>query len=318
MELVVNGRVINEPIINILKELRSELSNGKLKDIVDKGDEVVVTCPCDEHKGGMESHPSCGVVAVDTKDVEYGTFHCFTCGESGPLYVLIAKAMNKDEEYAKEWLVEHFGNVFVERRLDLPMIDLYNDKRTKQVVGDSLSSLDSYCSYLSKRKLSRAICERFNVKYDKDNKCVVFPCYDEFGRLVMTTRRSVENKRFYIEKDIEKPIYLLNEIIKNNIQEVCVCESQINALTCWEYGVPAIATFGCNITSKQFEILNKSGIFVYNLLFDGDDAGDKGIARFIKNIRKDVIVNVVPMPRGKDVNDLEKEEFLDLLKNYTK
>ena len=71
MELVVNGRVINEPIINILKELRSELSNGKLKDIVDKGDEVVVTCPCDEHKGGMESHPSCGVVAVDTKDVEY-------------------------------------------------------------------------------------------------------------------------------------------------------------------------------------------------------------------------------------------------------
>ena len=121
-----------------------------------------------------------------------------------------------------------------------------------------------------------------------------------------------------IEKDIEKPIYLLNEIIKNNIQEVCVCESQINALTCWEYGVPAIATFGCNITSKQFEILNKSGIFVYNLLFDGDDAGDKGIARFIKNIRKDVIVNVVPMPRGKDVNDLEKEEFLDLLKNYTK
>ena len=48
-------------------------------------------------------------------------------------------------------------------------------------------------------------------------------------------------------------------------------------------------------------------------MFDGDEAGDKGIEKFIKNIRKDVIINIIKLPRGKDVNDLTKDEFNVLL-----
>ena len=59
-------------------------------------------------------------------------------------------------------------------------------------------------------------------------------------------------------------------------------------------------------------IFNKSGIRNYMLCFDGDEAGDKGVARFKRNIRKDVIVNRVLIPIGKDVNDLTKEEFSKL------
>ena len=52
-------------------------------------------------------------------------------------------------------------------------------------------------------------------------------------------------------------------------------------------------------------------------MFDGDSAGDSGAKRFIKNIRKDVFVDVVKLPRGKDVNDLSKEQFLDLFKQIS-
>ena len=50
-------------------------------------------------------------------------------------------------------------------------------------------------------------------------------------------------------------------------------------------------------------------------MFDGDEAGDKGIEKFLKNIRKDVIVDIIRMPRGKDVNDLDYDELEDLIMN---
>lgn len=60
------------------------------------------------------------------------------------------------------------------------------------------------------------------------------------------------------------------------------------------------------------EILNKSLIRHYILAFDGDDAGDRAIARFKNKIRKDVFVDVMKIPRGKDLNDLSKEEIENL------
>ena len=47
----------------------------------------------------------------------------------------------------------------------------------------------------------------------------------------MLTRRSVIDKTFIIDKDKEKPVYLLNYIKNNNIKEATVVESQINCLT---------------------------------------------------------------------------------------
>ena len=91
-----------------------------------------------------------------------------------------------------------------------------------------------------------------------------------------------------------------------------MCESQINALTLQSLGISAIATFGCNITSKQFKLLNKSCIRHYILAFDGDEAGNRGVQKFMNNIRSDVFVDVLKLPKGKDINDLTKEEIVKL------
>ena len=62
----------------------------------------------------------------------------------------------------------------------------------------------------------------------------------------------------------------------------------------------------------QYDILKRSGIRNYILCFDGDDAGRKGIKRFIDNMPNDVIISIKQIPEGKDVNDLDKETFLNL------
>ena len=58
-QIQVDNYVIDEPIINIVRQLKLSLVNGKLKDIRDGSDNIVVTCP--HHGGGHESTPACNI-----------------------------------------------------------------------------------------------------------------------------------------------------------------------------------------------------------------------------------------------------------------
>ena len=304
--LVVKNHVIETPIDTILKAVKSELTNGKLKSIQQKGNQIRVTCP--HHGEGQEKNPDCYINASKDGELEYGYCHCFACGFSGRLTKFIGECFNEDESFGEDWLVERFGDSLLsEEAIDFPDFDLTTQK-VEYLDESILDNLQSYHPYMDKRKLSRQVCELFKVKYEPSTKCLVFPVYDEFNKLYMLTRRSVETKQFIIDSNKEKPVYLFNFVKNKNIKEVCVCESQINALYLWSLGYPAIALFGTG-TKHQYEILNSSSIKHYFLCFDGDDAGTKGIKRFIKNIRKDVFIDVVELPKGKDVNDLSVEEF---------
>lgn len=310
--LKIENKTISTPIIEILKEIKNSLRNGKLASLKVKNDNIVVNCPV--HKNGLENTPSCNVyIGKDTKDLHTGDFHCFTCGSKGPFYHFVAECFDADDEWAKEWLLENYADGIIEYEMDLPEIDLNPvNHRTEGISESVIKDFQDFHPYMLERKLTKEVCKQFEVKYDPKGKCLVFPVRDEKGKLVMLTRRSVENKRFVIDADKEKPVYLLYYLLKNNIQEAYICESQINCLTMWTHGFPAVALFGTG-SQHQYDILNKSNIRVYNLLFDGDDAGDKGIKKFLKNIRKDVIVNVIKVPRGKDVNDLSYEEVEKLI-----
>ena len=84
----------------------------------------------------------------------------------------------------------------------------------------------------------------------------------------------------------------------------------------WGFGYPAIALIGTG-GKKAYNILRKSGIRIYHLCLDGDLAGRHGILRFIKNMPDDIIIDIIQLPQGKDVNDLTKEEF-DKLPHFDK
>ncbi len=309
MRLVINGKNIDAPIPLILSTLKMESHNGKLRDIgQDINDNVAITCPI--HKMGNEKNPSCNVYSrKDNPNVEYGKCHCFTCGWTATLPQLVSVCFGaNDDTYGEEWLVSRFGTDYKDNILYLPEIEITKHTHRKFLDESILRNYDYYDDYMWKRNLTRDVVDKFRVGYDPNRKVITFPVWDECGNLVMVTTRSTTSKKFYIEKDSDKPVYLLNFLKKENITTAYVCESQINALTLWSYGYPAIALFGTG-SGYQYDILNKSPIRNYILCFDGDEAGDKGVKRFMSNIRKDVLVSVKKIPRGKDVNDLTKEEF---------
>jgi DNA primase len=324
-DLIIKNKIINAPIDVILKKLREETGNHYFRQILNKGNNWSVTCPF--HKNGQESHPSCQVYCGDSSDVEYGVFHCFTCGTTSPLYTVVGYCFGKDDEFGKDWLIDNFGTLVftVNETIDditIPNITKsvldrckYKDSYLPQdrYLDESiLQQYNYYHEYMWKRKLSKDIVDLFEVGYNPKEECITFPVRDEKGGLKLITQRSVKTKYFYIQEDSEKPIYLLYYILKNNIiNNVWVCESQINCLYLWSLGIPAIALFGTG-SAYQYNLLNKTGIRSYTLAFDGDDAGDKGTQRFLSNIRKDVLVNIAKLPRGKDVNDLTPEQIQNL------
>lgn len=313
--LQIDNYEVNTPIIDILETIKRELGGAKLHTIREKTDYISVTCP--SHNNGQEKRPSCGIYIGDG-DAEYGSFNCFTCGQHGSFVHFVALCFDTTDSTAKKWLIKHFGEKNTELKLELEPIILKKTEKNTYLDEKILEDFQSYHPYMDKRKLSKKVCETFKIKYDPKSECLVFPVWDERGNLYMLTRRSVKNKTFIIDKNKDKPVYLLNFIRKNNIPEITICESQINALTLWGWQIPAVATFGCNITDKQVEILNKSGIKHIYLAFDGDEAGKKGTKKLISKLNKSILIDVIEIPAGKDVNDLTEEEFnkLPIVSSY--
>lgn len=312
-QLIINNHLIDEPIENILYQVRKEIKGRKLKDIEVNGDDIKVTCPF--HSNGQEKEPDCHIKNDDTGKLQYGTFHCFACDESGNLCKFIGGCFDRDEEFGKQWLLDHYGNIFVERKFILQPITLKKEK--EKILDESiLDTMQEYHPYMLKRKLDLNICKQFKVKYDPKSECLVFPIYDEHGCFIGITRRSVKNKTFHIENGIDKrhTLYLLNHIIRNNIKKCALVEGQIDALTCYGFGFPAIATLG-GICKEQINLLNNSGVRVLYTIFDNDEAGKKFTNFLNKYINEDILVINVVLPEGyKDVNDLDKDLFLKSVK----
>ena len=314
MSLVIGHKMIDADLGKILYQLKSELVNGKLRDIIDKGDNYLVTCP--NHKFGRENHPSCQLYCGDTKNLPFGSFHCFTCGESGSLQKFVGMCFDRDETFGTQWLLERFGDTYVVSTPDLLPIDL--TKKTEIVIKPNidLKQFIGYHPYMDKRKITEQVRQEFQVKYNPKMNSIVFPVWDEDGNLTMLTQRSVSSKQFYIDQGVEKPVYLLNRVKDKDYPFVVITEAQIDALTCWGYGVPACAFIGLG-SDKQYEILNRNRIKCWVTMFDNDQAGRDATQRFNRMIRKDLFVVNIKIPNGKkDINDLSYEEFNDLLNSY--
>lgn len=310
-EIIIRDKVITLDIFDTLKRIRSEITNGKLADIREIGDSISVPCPF--HKDGLERHNSCTIYCGDG-DLPQGSFHCFTCSESGSFAKFVGACFDRDKTFGEEWLLENYSYNLLQKTVDLPLIDL-DKKEEKKYLSDSvLNQFSDYHPYMTKRKLTEDIIKKFEIKYDPLTKSIVFPVRDINGKISFLTRRSTEGRKFIIDKGADKSvIYLLYNIIKENIKTVVVCEGQINALTSWLYGYPAIALLGAGTSEDQIRVLNNTDIKHYILCYDGDPAGRKGASRFKQFIRKDVFVDDIIMPEGKDINDLSKEEFTDLV-----
>lgn len=317
-ELVRQLRLNNIPYIQKMRPTHSDIQ---------------ISCPY--HKGGLERRPSAGVRRSD------GLFHCLACGETHSIQEVIGHCFGEDEVAASfgwRWLLKNFATIEVEERQDVELdlernqdnrkyrsagnsnsdgnlcIDDIDSSDKKYVGRDELESYRYYHSYWTKRGITdENIIELFDLGYDPKTKCITFPVRDQKGNCLFVARRSVHTKYFNYPAGSEKPLYGLYEIyqVTHNIEDIIVCESMIDALTAWQYGRYAVALNGLG-SESQFEDLRKLPCRHLILATDNDDAGMQARERIRKKVTNKIITEYILPDGKKDLNDLSKEEFLNL------
>lgn len=308
----INDTYYELNLIDIILELKEQLAlNGiyLFNQIKELPENLMVSCPF--HKDGQERKASCGIRKSD------GFVHCFTCGENCTLEQLISRCFGKNDfgQFGLTWLKNNFlGDILSSRDFQISF-GTRGYGKSKEIVKNyinetELSKYRYYHPYMYQRKMTDEVIDRFDIGYDKETNCITFPVKDENGNCLFIARRSVTSKFFNYPTNIEKPVYGLYELPKN-INEVIICESMINAITCYVYGKFAVALNGTG-TDYQIEQLKKLNCRKFILALDPDSAGNKGRARLRSKLKDYKLITEYEIPIGKDINDLTKEEFENL------
>lgn len=322
----IDNLEINSNMTTILDTFITELKrNGS--NLFSKGHKLVngyhiVQCPY--HKMGQERHPS-----AQFRDSD-GLFYCFNCKKSHRFTEVVYDFLNVN---GRSWLLSNFDGSDIEDRKVSFNLGKKEEVKTPTFIDKSI--LDQYKGthpYMYKRKLTDEVIKKFDIGYDKNfvidiknsngqitghkvvGECVTFPNKDENGNIVFIARRAINQKFFHYPTGVDKPVYGLYEIYQEikagkEITEIYVCESMFNCLTLWAWGKYAVALNGTGSTT-QINILKKTPFRSFILALDPDFAGQKGTERIKKELKASrKIVKTLPIPTGKDVNDLEYEEF---------
>lgn len=333
--MLINNIPFGADLGDILSELQLQLKANNiplLQTMKDTPDNIMVSCPY--HKGGQERRPSAGILKTD------GTFHCFTCGETHTLQEVISYCFGHTDDlvggFGWEWLLKNFLTVSIEERKTIDL-DFSRNKPVDNVnnfVDEfELDTYREYHPYMWKRKMTPEVVDIFDIGYDKKTDCITFPVKDIKGNCLFVARRSVKTKFFNYPSGVEKPVYGLYELTQaftvyyddiygsatvNNyawmpkkLDEIIICESMIDAITCWVYGKYAVALNGLG-NDLQFKQLNSMPCRKFILATDSDEAGMKARKRLRTYIKNKLITEFVFPKNKKDINDLSFEEFTNL------
>ena len=300
------------------------------------GDWYSIYCP--KHADGQERRPSCGVSLRE--QVRNGQtypkqlVHCFTCNLSVDLAELVQDLIRdhpistKDAEKLKEMLQTDFDKSEFDHLLPQKTVQsltaqyavnyiksMINPKQ-EYVTEEELSKYRYTVPYMYERRLTDKVIEQFDVGVDlhyvpndrvREVPCITFPVRDISGKTLFVYRRAISKKNFYMLSGLEKPVYGIYELPKNS-NVVVLCESIFNCLTCYVYGIPALALFGTG-TVSQINTLKTLGVREFVLGLDPDEAGRKGAVKLKRALKSVAIIRNMEIPEGKDINDLEIDEF---------
>lgn len=316
--MVINDVNFSTDLESILTELISQLRMNNIyyiSKMIPTSQDIQICCPY--HNNGQERRPSAGIRRSD------GLFHCFACDEVHTLPEVISHCFGKDSTgmFGWNWLLRNFTSVSVENRKSLDLnLDRNPIKQDPEyVTEDELDKYRYFHPYMYKRRLTDEIIEMFDIGYDKDNDCITFPVRDVNGNCLFIARRSVQSKFFSYPQGVEKPVYGLYELSKcdyisgdRKSPSVIICESMIDALTCWVYGKPAVALNGLG-TDSQFRILRQFPCRKYILALDMDSAGIRARKRVTAALYNKLVTEYVwNVEEAKDINDMDAEMFNNL------
>ena len=176
-------------------------------------------------------------------------------------------------------------------------------KPPKQVIAKVGGKVSQYLT--ETRKLSIEAIQTYKIAASKDDTEIVFPFLRD-GELLNVKRLKIDRKdgkkMIRSEKGCE-PVLFGWQAIPDNARSVTICEGEIDAVTLWQYGFPALSMFSgaSNLqwVDGDYPYLDQfSEIYICT---DGDEPGKQAALALVERLGRDRC-KVVTLPK-KDANE---------------
>ncbi len=151
------------------------------------------------------------------------------------------------------------------------------------------------------RKLAPEAVKAYRVA-SKDGRYAVFPFLRD-GELINYKARSISDKRDMRTAKGAEPCLFGWQAIPDNARSVTICEGELDCLSLWQYGHPALSVFSGaqNLTWIETEYQRLERFSEIFLCLDSDEAGQNGALRIVERLGRERC-RMVRLPH-KDANE---------------
>ena len=331
-----------QQILNLLNSLGIVSRQGA-------GGNLIVRCPFaqykDLHNFNKDHKPSMGILV---KDAEPCLVNCFTCGYKN---ISLAKMLtelqsydpdNKDLDAAIDQavlielpnadeiisLVDNISNSYSKNNGKFVLPKYEEDAPLDTTLWDKYKK--KYHKYFEDRGITLDTCKDFESGYDKEQKRVILPVYDQnnilrgaVGRAILPTIQP----KYLNYWEFNKGKYLMGEHLIKRANILIITEGMFDLLKGYQYlkennmldAYSIVALMGAKLTDIQARTIIRLATEVV-LFLDNDVVGLENTKHILDMISKSIMVTRVNWDciesNKKDLGELTKLEFERLL-TYT-
>jgi len=307
---------------------------------------VDAQCPLHwKHSKGTDNKPSFG---VSIRPGSTSHFNCFSCHSHGTLLDLVREISDHNGTDLKElhdWLIlnnapnpadkrpKRFAPNYARPSEDgkptpLPPLPVETEEYIEEEVLKGFRAIPQEAMeyLLKKRRLTRKTIEAWELGWHEGSRRIVIPirARKKDVPLVGLTGRSLDDDarppKYLHSKGFRTALHLYGEHKARTHMPVFLCEGFFDVMYLWQCGYNAVAVFGSNLSKGQLELLlqlcpaNSPPTAAVSITTDGDGPGYEAAKRFELIIKtRESRTRIVPMPEGKDPDQLTDEELETLL-----
>lgn len=214
-------------------------------------------------------------------------------------------------EEAEEYLLALYSPQHAElETLELPSVDDWIEPEVDTTTFEK-SELKPFAyihPYLEQRGVPQVVQNAFDVGFDPKTNSVVLVWHDINGNIVSWKHRSIYDKVFWYVKGgqpIRNHLYGIHWVVKRGFKNVWIVESEIDALTLWSKGIPAVAIGTSFLSKAKKDVLLKAGVEHLTIATDNDAQGEKAKQSIVKAVSGLVSIDEVDWQDSphNDIND---------------
>lgn len=243
-----------------------------------------------------------------------GFFYCFSCNATASLDRFVMKVSGRTYFEAlrliksKEEQSDIIGDVIktLERKPEFVPFD----QSVVTMLHNNLLDYPEGTNYFRSRKINAHSEDYFDLGYSAKNQMVTVPVHSPDGMLLGFVARSIDGKVFKNSQNLPKSKTLFNLHRVKSEPFVFVVESSFDVIRLSQAGIPAVATLGAGVSTRQAKLLDQ----YFNTVISVPDQDAAGIEMDDK-LRKALgnKLSSILLPSGaKDVGDLTDEQIKKL------